>query len=322
MKGFRQKQFGGLVMNGLMAGTSVIGVAQGASANKQAEQSAEDQMLEMKRHNKAMEAAAQANPILANSVSEAQQQFSVIGFAKDIGRIAKNNRKAVIGAAVGSAALGAGFVPAQYAVDRAIQYDIKRRGEELPRPAQEKNFANGATTLLKNSGSVLSEVKGYGRDFMHKAGKEMISPLSFVFAGLGGLGYVGKRMNEKKLAEKTGSPGPTTSTPQSSATPGQRNYGFSLSTKGITNALGLGMGGYDTVQKIGKTLRKDGTHRWTRKIGEQIQKHDKIAAWGSLVPGFALAGATMGAGEKLIRKPLEAVDKNAFAYEKSQEQAI
>lgn len=59
----------------------------------------------------------------------------------------------------------------------------------------------------------------------------------------------------------------------------------------------------------------------TRKAAEFLSKHKRTAAVGSIAVG-SIAFKPFGWGEKAVRGATKAVDKNAFAYEKSKEQQV
>jgi hypothetical protein len=82
-----------------------------------------------------------------------------------------------------------------------------------------------------------------------------------------------------------------------------------------------GGGGMHGVRGVVRDFRQSG-NPILQNAGEWIKKHPKTALVGSIGIGGTAFGAGMSAGENLIKKPLESIDKNAFAYSKSKEQPV
>ena len=106
---FRQKEF--RIDTALMAAASILGLKQGADAQKEQEEANEAAAREQRRHNRAMEKAAMTNP------EELQKDFAAPGsilktaggFAKDLIGTQKGNMKSALGTATtlaGTAYLG------------------------------------------------------------------------------------------------------------------------------------------------------------------------------------------------------------------------
>lgn len=106
---FRQKEF--FWPGVIMAGTSLLGLKQGADSNKEQEEANEEAAREQRRHNKAMEKAALQNPAALQKDFAAPGSIlrTAGGFAKDLMGTQKGNMKRALGTAAtlaGTAYLG------------------------------------------------------------------------------------------------------------------------------------------------------------------------------------------------------------------------
>jgi hypothetical protein len=84
-------------------------------------------------------------------------------------------------------------------------------------------------------------------------------------------------------------------------------------------------GGHKGVQRFGNDLISAGAksgNQYTQKLGNFIVNNPKTALTGSIATGASVMYATFGGGEKLAKGAFNAVDKNAFAYDKAKEQAV
>ena len=86
-------------------------------------------------------------------------------------------------------------------------------------------------------------------------------------------------------------------------------------------AAALGTGGNSGVNKLRRDLEKS-SNPIVQKAGNFLKNHKTLALAGSAGIGMSVLGSFMNIGENLIKKPLKAVDKNAFAYEDSKNQEI
>ena len=106
---FRQKEF--WIGPALMAATSILGLKQGADAQKEQEEANEAAAREQRRHNRAMEKAAMTNPEALQKDFAAPGSIlkTAGGFAKDLIGTQKGNMKSALGTATtlaGTAYLG------------------------------------------------------------------------------------------------------------------------------------------------------------------------------------------------------------------------
>lgn len=99
---------------------------------------------------------------------------------------------------------------------------------------------------------------------------------------------------------------------------GGRKLGEGL-LSGISSLTGVG--GKNTYGYLAKVANNKNNSEATRKTAEWLQNHKRTALAGSVVVG-GLAWKPFGWGDAAVRKPISAIDKNAFAYEKSQEQQV
>lgn len=92
--------------------------------------------------------------------------------------------------------------------------------------------------------------------------------------------------------------------------------------EGILGGVGsiMGAGKKQTTGFLGK-LAKNSANEDTRKTAEWLLKHKRAGLIGGAAVG-SLAWKPFGWGDSAVKKSLGAVDKNAFAYEKSKEQQV
>ena len=173
MAKFKQKNF--FWGTALMVGTSALGLKQGSDAAAQQEEANMQQMKEMKRHNRAMEAAAKQNAASSLNAEEGQRVFASVsgvfqaiknsqagGLVKDLYGIHKGNLKS-------AAKMGASFAALGYAGNRiaASVKDAKENNNE-----GNKNFLKKAAIGVGTVGAgVLAARKG----LMGKTVKEVMT---------------------------------------------------------------------------------------------------------------------------------------------------
>lgn len=92
--------------------------------------------------------------------------------------------------------------------------------------------------------------------------------------------------------------------------------------EGVLGGVGsfMGAGKKQTTGFLGK-LAKNSANEDTRKTAEWLLKHRRAGLVGGVAVG-SLAWKPFGWGDTAVKKSLGAVDKNAFAYEKSKEQQV
>lgn len=340
MAKFREKSFaipllaalgGGSTMmgavNASMIGGTVASLKQGSDQMKQNEEMAakqEEQNREMtKALNKIAKNAAK-NPVAAQQASQVLQgrQFSftknLVGLAKDVKKAAWTpgaKKWMKIGLASGAVMGGTGYL-----VDKGIQRDAKKIGmmpnNQQPQQLEQKSYAA--------VGSVLSKAGKFVKNNKMELG------MSAAFSTLALPGYLSERkqfLDQKKAT--------TMSQPQ------QRSYAFIPKMSGIKKAfqplrdhwgqtvlggmnklVSFGGIGRKEVAGFGKRMAEGSSSSWGKKLGTFIQNNPKTALTGSLGVSAAAAAGSYGLGERVVKKGVEKVDKNAFAYEKSKNQAV
>lgn len=331
---FRQKIFVAplipLALEGAMAVGTGLSLKQGMDQSKQAEELAARQEEQNKEITKALNRVAKSaskNPIVAQQAANvmSQKQFGINGgFIKNVTNLAKDVKNAAwtpgakrfmkVGLASGAVMGGTGYI-----VDKAIQKDAKKIGlmNDNSSP-QQKSYAN--------VGSVLKKAGGFIKNNKTELG------LSAGFSAIPAVGYLSERkqfLDQKKA------------TMASSTTPQQRSYAFVPKMSGIkkmfqpmrdhwgqtvlggvNKLVSFGGIGRKEVAGFGKRMAEGSSSEWGRKLGGFIQKNPKTALTGAIGVSLGVSAGSYGLGEKMVKKGAEAVDKNAFAYEKSKNQEI
>ena len=85
---------------------------------------------------------------------------------------------------------------------------------------------------------------------------------------------------------------------------------------------GRGLEGVDSMSKRLTDAGKQNNSQFLQKAGDWWGKHKKVALASSAGLGFVAIGKTMNLGEDLVKKPLKAIDPNAYAYDDYKEQQI
>jgi hypothetical protein len=344
MKNYRQKNF----FWGIAAGIAADGVFNKMNDANQAERD-ED----MQRQLKKIEKKAAQNPEVAGQVGSVMQQrgFGVasnaLGLVKDLGKFAGQHKKALFVGTASGAAIGLG----SYGVDKAIQADQKKLQNRLEGAQQKAAAAGGGMEERQFAATpgMMTQVGTYAK----KAGKALwenkgsILGMGAVFGGLSGLGYLGQRKQMTDMIKQTEAQARQPQAQQlnaseiypSSIMEKEKAFGALSFTKAGWNifkshpgqsTLGFlsnfaGGGGTEGVAKAGKAISEIGAksgNAWTQKVGKFVTDHPKTALAGSIPVGLGVMTATWGTGEKAVKKVAGAVDKNAFAYEKSQAQQV
>lgn len=324
MAKFKQKIFfaplaaiGGLsgLFNGAMAVGTGISIKQGMDAAKQNEELAakqEEQSREMTKALNKIAKNASKNPAAAQQAAAVMGGQKMYSFTKNVVGLAKDVKKAMwtpgakkfmkVGLASG-AAMGGGA----YIVDKAIQRDAKKIGMM---PSEKSYAATGS--ILKRAGNFVKNNKG-----------ELA--MSAAFGSLALPGYLSERkqfLNQQKATQQS--------------QPGQRSYSIASAVKGwkiwhtpketilggANKLISMGGIGRKEVAGFGKRMAEGSSTQWGKKLGGFIQRNPGTALTGSLGVSAAAAMGSYGLGEKVTRKGLGMVDKNAFAYEKSKNQEI
>lgn len=282
---------------------------------------------------------------------------NALGYAKDMGKLAWSQKKKL----GGYLASGATFGVLGYGADKWIQHDIKKNNLPLlpdqqnqQKPQQKVYAATGS--IMNTASEYLNKGKKWAVDFGKKKWEHVkANPKSTIFGGaltvgLGaGMPLMSYAADKKQIKDQMAATQGYNSSPQ------QRSYaavGSILSKRGkqvgdyvikqkdnivnfFKNKPGLktldkissfsGGGGKVGRESMVDAIAKQGAesgNSWTKNTADFLKKHEKTAAGTTILGGTALMMGGFGQGEKLTKKAIGAVDKNAYAYEKSKEQQI
>ena len=81
----------------------------------------------------------------------------------------------------------------------------------------------------------------------------------------------------------------------------------------------------DQGAAVGKQIQEIGGasgNIYTQKVGDFISNHKKLAGVGAAAGGWEMMDITARTGDKTMRSALSTVDKNAYEYQKQQDQQI
>lgn len=273
---------------------------------------------------------------------------NIRGFGKDLYEVGKKRgsaQKIADGLAMGATMAGGGYL-----VDKAIQADMKKNSMPVDTPQkQEKSKAKkvksailgGGTALAGAAGTLFMARKGklttanlkkgagmVGRGFKNQfrikdpttGKKSILGPVLAVgLPAMTGVSYLAQKKQMKDQVEQS---------ERQYSIPLLRNLGKNIKKAGgkVIDAPAALFGfGKKGRQELSNQLLSTGI-----KSGNPITK--KVAKYVN--PKKAIPGTIVGVGigsvafkpfeigDKAVRKPLEAVDKKAYGYEKQQNQAV
>lgn len=261
------------------------------------------------------------------------------GFLKDMGTFAWGKRKHI----VSGLAMGSGMAIAGAAVDKAIQHDIKKNNlpfldkQKQEQPTQQQfsdiNYLEKGKELAQRGGKSFGREFKSAFDFSIKKGKGWMPKMgggymTAAFASMPVAGYIAEKKQYQDQLKST--------TPQQSeqkqfakvngsifknisnwwkSNPGERGLNW------VANFANNGQNGKQMAQEISKIGSNSG-NKWTQATGKWLENHGKTAALGAIGVGGAVMSTGWGQGEKLTKKAIKAVDKNAYAYEDSKNQQV
>lgn len=263
------------------------------------------------------------------------------GFLKDMGKFAFSKKDQIAKGLMGGAAIaGAGYV-----ADRAIQHDIKKNN--LPfLENQQKQYSGGnivqqATEQVANKPGIGKRALNFGKRIAKSEWKSAAGWGIGLGAAMPTMGYLAEK---KQYQDMVGSTSPQQK--QYAAVNGAsimnglkagwgkvkgapasvgRFWKNAYKTKGGNVLEGVagfsGQKGADLATDISKIGQESG-NKLTQTVGDFLTKHNKTASVAGIGIGAGIMSAGFGQGEKLTKKGLEAVDKNAYAYQKSKEQQV
>ena len=223
-----------------------------------------------------------------------------------------------------------------YGVDKAITLDARKQGIMLSRDnsdAQQKSYAIPSSVMSK-TGNLLK--KGVKYTFSKK--NLLNSDVKFMaaFGAVPALGYLAQRSQHKQqIKNQESTQSPVNNVQQKSyaapvvarsvAKSGRKIFknwdGMKTITGGAARLGSFGMYGKREIQAYGQRLAK-GNHAWSKKTGKWIQDNPNKANLAGVAIGLGTINAVWKGSENLTKKALKKVDKDAFAYEKHQNQEV
>lgn len=335
MTEFRQKEFiaplvlaGNVAMGALTAGQMVQAHKQGKEQEAQSE-AMQEKLDEQNRALERIARRAEKNPELATKAGEVIQErgFSArrklfgatmnnaVGFAKDLGKAVWKRKEAITS---GTLMAGAGAVTG-YAANKYIQKDMEKQQQQQQRAyamVSGKAVLGSAKEFIKNhkGGLMMGGAMGAMPLLTYQAQKAQQSgqieqtaqPQQRAYAGVGG--FV-NNMRQGLWRMKAGQGGLG------------RFYKKPLETtlSGVSSLAGGG--GKKAVNKFANELAGS-SNPWSQKTGQFLKNNPKTALAGSAVVGGTVLSTSWDLGEKGVKKGFKAIDKNAYAYEDSQNQQI
>ena len=357
---FRQKEFiAPLALLGsakTMGALTALSIGQGVKSAKDQAEYAEQQAEQNAQITKALNRVAKAaenNPQVAQQAADimSQRQYALIspgvikgakGLVKDAKPLLwnKGTKKFLKNGLVFGGTMGV----ASYGVDKAIQHDAKKIGMPLGQPVQEeRQFAIPTGSIMKGLGKGL---KSTGK-FLNNKGT-IIGASSM--AAIPAIGYLSERQQFKDQIASTdqakqkqyaaiGGVMKFVRSQAGNIGKGAKNlWGSTKSTfkpimthpgqtiLGAANKFAsFGGFGRKEVAKFGQDLHAAGMksgNTWTQKVGKFIVDNPKTSLLATLPAASAATKVSYDASEKLVRKTAGALDKDAFAYEKSKNQVI
>lgn len=300
-----------------------------------------------------------ANPVvgLANKVAGSgvwkkvagtKTYQNIRGFGKDLYEVGKKRgsaQKIADGLAMGATMAGGGYL-----VDKAIQADMKKNGMPVDTPQkQEKSKAKKVKSAILGGGAALAGTAG--TLFMARKGKLTTANLK-KGAGMVGQGFKNQFRLKDPVTGKKSILGPALTVGLPAFTgisymaqkkqmkdqveqserqysiPLLRNLGKNIKKAGgkVIDApaalFGFGKKGRQELSNQLLSVGMNSGNPITKKVAKYV--NPKKAIPGAIV-GVGIGSAAFkpfDIGDKAVRKPLEAVDKKAYGYEKQQNQAV
>lgn len=321
-----------------MMGIQMKQASDAEKQNQEMMEKSEEQNRELTRALNRIAKNAGNNPEVAKQVTQVmgQKQFASVNLSnlKALGKDLKSvlwtpKTKRFIGTGLAS---GAAMTATGYAIDKGIQKDMKNIGVPLNNQQEQRSY------------SVLSNISKFGKNAYNGLKKNVnlkeVGTWS-AFATFPAIGYVaGERQQLKN--QIAASKNAQVEQQKSYAIPGmsfikgigadiKAGYKTFKAHKGQTILGGINkLASYGNIgrrevaafgQKLADTGAKSGSVL-SQKVGNFITNNPKTALAMTIPVSAGVAAGTYGVGEKLTRKGLEKVDKNAFAYEKSKNQQI
>lgn len=252
---------------------------------------------------------------------------------------------------IGMATTGVITAGAAYAVDKGITADARKIGMMPEKSEKQRSYAMPAATssVMSKAGTYLKKGTKYAFSKKNLLNKDHL--FMGAFAAFPAAGYLGQRAQFKSQMKNQDNQGnstpgsnviqqqtssyqqksyaaPTTflkSTMSNVAAKGKglfKNWdGMKTITGGAARLSSFNMYGKREIQAYGQRLAK-GNHAWSKKTGKWIQENPNKANLAGAVIGAGAVKASWTGAEDLTKKALNKVDKDAYAYEKHQNQEV
>lgn len=292
--------------------------------------------------------ATSARGIARNAKSFGKEAINAVGVkggenGTGIGKIGKTM--------IGMATTGVISAGAAYAVDKGVTADARRVGIMPRQSEKQKSYAMpsaAASSIMSKAGTYLKKGAKYAFSKQNLLKKDHL--FMGAFAVMPAAGYLGQRAQFKsqlKNQDSQSSVVPKNSQTQTTNNYQQKSYaapatllkgavsntasrskglfknwdGMRTITGGAAKLGSFGMFGKREIQAYGQRLAK-GNHSWSKKTGKWIQENPNKANIAGAIIGAGAVKASWTGAENLTKKALNKVDKDAYAYEKYQNQEV
>lgn len=266
-------------------------------------------------------------------LSERRYGFNMSGVTTAMRDIWRSGKSAGVGKGLKSN-FGFGLATAgtAYGVNKIISHDIKKSGLDVDETGnliqKQKAYADpipqqaGVQTGKKATKSIFSKLKS-------KAGMPLMMG---AIEAPRAMNYFAEKRAFKDQIAGTQEMQPEQPQPQ------QRAYAFNMSslakgwntfkshkmrtiTGGLLNFGSFGVFNTKKVQTMAGKLAKKGNTEFSRNLGKWAQNHQTLANTALLAPGIGMGTGAFALGEKAIKKPMKAIDPNAYKYQEAKDKA-
>ena len=289
------------------------------------------QRLEQRGSSSPEQIASAVNKNFSSVLKERNYGFNMSGITTAVKDIWRSGKSAGIGKGLKSNfAFGVGTAGAAYGVNKIISHDMKKSGLDVDETGNLVQKQKAYTDPIPPQAAA-QQAKKPGKSIFKRMTGKMGTPL-FI-----GAIEAPRAMNyfAEKKALTSQVQGTTMEQPEQLQ---QRAYAFNLSSlskgwnnfnqhrmRSITGSI-LNMGSFGTfntakVQKMAGKLAKRGNTEFTRNLGKWAQNHQTLANTALIVPGIGMGMGAYSLGEKAIKKPMKAIDPNAYKYQEAKDKA-
>lgn len=346
--------------NGALAGALSIGgtaltagsMIQAHNQGKEAEAQAEAQEKAMQQQTKALNkiaenaknnpmASMQAAQVMQKGYSESilsRRMFTtppgmwqnLKGLGRDIWKAWGWNKEG--GWAKDALKFGVGGAVLGYGANKWIAHDMKKEGIQMPNQQSQQSLQQHTYSILEKKTKTFDATSSQSQSVMNKTtankgffdkhgGKLMTGGFMAFEPGMSLMGYYSQKKQLKAQQQQT---------QQFQPSLGQRSYSFLGAVGSGARKLGngaknlvqsFGLGTADKIKQIGETMKKSNSS-YSQNFGKFLVNQRNVVATVGVPLGMWGMGAAFDAGSKISKKPFEVLDKNAYAWDKSQEQQI